>query len=176
MLCLISSLKDAAIFLRDNEELFIQKVREVVVMGGVLPPEDGKPLLPDTAHNNQFDIAAAEFLYSRLQHLGIPTVTTTRHCAYAAQVPRGIYDRLALTGSPIGVHLRQKQRASIEGLWLRAVSVGDARAGLPVRSCNLLVIFMCGQSRTERVFLHPFPLTVAKDQTVAHLWLHRNCA
>ena len=135
-MCLISSLKDAAIFIRDNENLFIQKVREVVIMGGVeLPIMDENPLKPDTAHNNQFDTTAADFIWKRLQELSVPIVCTTRHCAYAAQVPRGIYDQLALTGSPIGVHLRQKQRDSIEGLWQRAVSGGSARNGLPSR-CN----------------------------------------
>ena len=40
LVCL-SSLKDAAIFLRDNEELFVSKVKSVTIVGGVKPPEFG---------------------------------------------------------------------------------------------------------------------------------------
>ena len=38
-LTVIASLKDPAIFLRDFEQLFAQKTREVVIMGGVHIPE-----------------------------------------------------------------------------------------------------------------------------------------
>ena len=47
-LVLISSLKDVALFLRDNEELFCTKVNEVCIMGGVEPIVDGEFILPDT--------------------------------------------------------------------------------------------------------------------------------
>ena len=87
-MCLISSLKDAAIFLRDNERLFLQKIKEVIIMGGVqLPLVEDEPMLPDTAHNNQFDSDAADMLYSRLQQLQVPMLIVTRHAAAAAKVP-----------------------------------------------------------------------------------------
>ena len=61
-LLLISSLKDVALFLRDNQDLFVRKVKEVSVMGGVKPfdaTSEGKLLEPDSAHNNEFDAEAA---------------------------------------------------------------------------------------------------------------------
>jgi len=81
-----SSTKDAAIFVRDNPSLFASKTREVVVMGGCkpIPPPDKhistgygkdsywstlakKECEPDSANNNTFDTAAAEFFYSQCQ-------------------------------------------------------------------------------------------------------------
>ena len=110
LLC-ISSLKDAALFLRDNERLFVHATCEVVIMGGVEPFEPSAPgsgatrggrrrsfvatdaalgtawragetfLKPDSAHNNQFDQHSAAFFYSRCQQLGVPLVIVTRHAA-----------------------------------------------------------------------------------------------
>ena len=54
--------------------------------------------MPDTAHNNQFDTEASTFFYRRVQEIGIPLVVVTRFAAYASQVPRDIYDRMAATG------------------------------------------------------------------------------
>ena len=62
----------------------------------------GGELTPDSAHNNMFDSVAASYLYSKCQKLQIPLVIVTRHAAYSAQIPREIYDKMALTSNPIG--------------------------------------------------------------------------
>ncbi|KAL1514517.1 hypothetical protein AB1Y20_003615 [Prymnesium parvum] len=135
VLLIIASMKDAALFARDNQAVFVAKTKEVVVMGGVAPwASDSDELTPDTANNNTFDRAAAAYLYASCQRLGVPFVVITRHAAYAAKMPRSVYDDLALTGSSIGWRLRAKQRASIEGLWARACAADPAvRKGLPSR-------------------------------------------
>merc|ERR1719491_813325 len=95
-LCLISSLKDAAGFLRDNERLFEAKVKDVTIMGGVqFPISEGQPMEPDTAHNNEFDRPAAEFFYRRVQELRIQLNIVSRTVAYACPVGREVYDKLA---------------------------------------------------------------------------------
>ena len=38
----------------------------------VQPLEPGCKLVPDSAHNNEFDFAAAKFFYDRVQELGAP--------------------------------------------------------------------------------------------------------
>ena len=131
----IASLKDAALFLRDNEALFAAKVKEVSIMGGVTAAsvDRGGLLEPDTAHNNVFDATAAAFFYRRCQELGVRLVIVGRDAAYQVPITRRVYEGLAHTGSPIGWRLRNAQRTSIEQLWRRAASEGDARAGLPVR-------------------------------------------
>ena len=137
VLLVIASMKDAALFLRDSQRLFVHKTREVVVMGGVeafSAADADAELTPDTAANNDFDMPAAKYLYARCQQLGVPLTVVTRHAAYAAKMPRSVYDTLALTGSSIGVRLRNKQRASIEALWERACAADEgARKGLPAR-------------------------------------------
>jgi len=136
-LVIIASLKDPAIFLRDNEALFVTGTREVVIMGGVEPWEGTAPfvLRPDTAHNNMFDVEAAQFFIQRCQELGVRMVIVSRWTAYAAKVPRTCYDGLASLGSSVGCRLRNAQRKSIEALWTRACApVGaNARQGLPER-------------------------------------------
>jgi len=137
-LVIIAALKDPALFLRDGEDLFVKKTKQVVIMGGVEPWEetgDEIELKPDKAHNNMFDINASRFFYKRCQELGVPLVVVSRWTAYAAKVPRSCYDDLAALGSPIGCRLRNAQRSSIEDLWSRACapSKSPGRRGLPDR-------------------------------------------
>jgi len=144
----ISSMKDAALFIRDNTDLFKRKSRSVLIMGGVreMPTAGGADgagagsrllpdaLLPDTANNNTFDQQAADYLYAVCQDLGVQLTVQTRHSAYACPVPREIYDAMAKTGSPIAVRLRTAQRTSIENLWKRCIAPEpDCRFGLPAR-------------------------------------------
>jgi hypothetical protein len=139
-LVIIASLKDAASLLRSHEALFVAKVREVVIQGGV---QDSKPgvaapgtmLEPDTAHNNEFDAEASKFFYERCQTLGVPLLIVSRFAAAGCQVPRAIYDEMAATGNPIGIHLQQTQATSIGRLWHQACAPLDSaeRGGLPGR-------------------------------------------
>ena len=156
-----SSMKDIAIFVRDNPDLFASKTREVVVMGGCKPvpiteskTQDANSVSsdkcdsaanvwtglskmecePDSAHNNTFDTDASAFFYGQCQKMNITLTVVSRYAAYAAKMPRSVYDDLALTGSSIGWRLRNSQRASIDQLWQRACSSDPAvRKGLPPR-------------------------------------------
>jgi hypothetical protein len=139
-LVVIASLKDLAALLDAHAALFVEKTREVVIMGGVESFEPGEApagalLVPDTAHNNAFDRDASEAVYRRCQQLGVRLRVLTRFAAYACQLPRDIYDRMAAGGSPIGRHLQWAQRQSIEKLWQRACAPEGSvtRAGLPAR-------------------------------------------
>ena len=105
----ISSIKDAAKFMREHEDIFVQKTKDVTIMGGVKPfdsdTDDGMLLQPDTAQNNTFSMEDAEYLYRRCQELGVPLVILTRHSAYRCAMPRSVYDRMARTGGRWG-HLQ----------------------------------------------------------------------
>ena len=135
-----SSMKDMAIFVRDNPSLFASKTREVVIMGGCLDARGAGSNLatvkcePDTAHNNMFAPAASAFFYSRCQEMNITLTVVSRYAAYAAKMPRSVYDDLAVTGSSIGRRLCDSQRSSIDQLWQRACSSDpEVRKGLPLR-------------------------------------------
>jgi hypothetical protein len=130
-LLLISSIKDASELLRSSEDLFRKKVNRVVIMGGVEQELRDGELLPDTAHNNEFDRTAAEFFYKRVQQLKIPMIIVSRRVAYTCPVQRGTFDEMAASGSLIGEHLKSRQEQSIEELWGRAL--GPERLGLPAR-------------------------------------------
>ena len=148
VLILISSLKDAALFLREHQSLFQSKIKHVTIMGGVKPFDDSTSFLePDTAQNNAFDEQASKFFYRRCQDLGIPMVILSRVTAYACPMTKGIFDSLEhfsvssssgdveVTNSPVGRRLKNAQKTSIENLWARArAPPGDeARFGLPDR-------------------------------------------
>ena len=138
VLICISSLKDAAQFLRENEALFVEKTKSVTIQGGCLPfnAEDQQAFLePDTAQNNVFDREAADFFYRRCQELGVKLTVMSRESAYRCPMPRSIYDKIASTESPIGIRLRACQQQAIEDLWRRAcLPTGhELRLGLPAR-------------------------------------------
>lgn len=134
LLC-ISSLTDAAQFLRENETLFVQKTKSVTIQGGVLPFEEGAFLEPDSAQNNVFDKEASAYFYRRCQELGIPMAVISRFAAAQCPISRSIYDRMASVGNPIGQRLKQYQEESLQHLWQRAVMPVDApeRLSLPAR-------------------------------------------
>ena len=118
IVCIISSLKDVALFLRDNEALFAAKVKEVSIMGGVVSRDDDKDdealLVPDTAHNNMFDKPAADFFYRRCQELGVRLIVVGRDCAYQVKTPRpkGSGRRLSRTSLPGADHAERLARPS----------------------------------------------------------------
>jgi len=135
-----SSFKDMSIFVRNNPTAFASKTREVVVMGGCKPilSSDSDDYYeccePDSANNNTFDPQASDHFYSTCQQMNITLTVVSRHSAYAAKMPRSVYDDLASTGSPIGLRLRISQRAGIDQLWRRANSNDPGvREGLPTR-------------------------------------------
>jgi len=130
-----SSFKDISIFVRDNPKVFASKTREVVVMGGCEPVSaDSDECKPDSANNNTFDPEASAHFYSQCQKMNVTLTVVARHSAYAAKMPRSVYDDLALTGSAIGLRLRNSQRAGIDELWQRASSDDpNVRCGLPPR-------------------------------------------
>ena len=65
-LVIVASLSDSATLLREAEALFVAKVKQVVIQGGVQPlGGSGDLLVPDSAHNNMFDADASSFFYRR---------------------------------------------------------------------------------------------------------------
>lgn len=123
---LIAGLSEVADLLRSHAELVEAKVAAVAIMGGVeqksgrvLLDEEGH-MVPDSAANNKFDMEAASFVYKRFQELGIALRIVTREAAYAAPVPRDLYDRIAAGGHPLAVELRDRQMEGIRDLWYRA--------------------------------------------------------
>lgn len=140
-LVLIAGLSEVAEVLRSHSRLVRAKVKSVAIMGGV-ELEEGLVLLdsdgymsPDSAANNKFDMEAASYMYRRFQELGIPLRIVTREAAYAAPVPRDLYDRIASTGHPLAVELRDRQREGIRDLWFRAnlEAMDPGRQNLPER-------------------------------------------
>jgi len=170
---IVASLKDAALFLRDNETLFEAKTKEVVIMGGIEPTFQkntteasssydlvaGTYMVPDTSHNQEFDKVASAFFFNRCQELGVRLIIVSRWSAYAAKMPRETYDQLALSGSSIGRRLRNAQRGSIEQLWARAAAAPDdpKRKGLPPRCDRTWFIntFCGGHDDPERSASQP---------------------
>lgn len=125
-LLLISGMTDAAEFFRNNKSLFCNKIKEVIIMGGIERADEAIVINskgymePDTAANNAFDMPAAKYLYHALQKHNITTWILTREAAYAAAFPRSIYDEMSATGHPVGIRLKAMQETSIQNLWLRS--------------------------------------------------------
>lgn len=134
-LLLVSGMKDADIFIKAHSELAKATLESVQIMGGIEIGADQKPVLdkngflqPDNAANNKFGSHENEYLsdpiskyarslYATLQEQGIPTTVLTRHAAYEARVAGSYYTKLAETGHPVGVRLRDMQKTSLLGLF-----------------------------------------------------------
>lgn len=122
---------DLAALLRDAPELVKTKTAEVVIMGGVDPQANAQGLVAADAraYNNTTHQPSADYVYQRVQELGIPLLVVTKEAAYAAAVPRGFYEGMAATGNPIGVYLRDQQKRALEHLWA-GIQQGDLPAAL----------------------------------------------
>ena len=112
-LLLLSSTKDAALFFRDNTDLFRSKIKTVVFSGEAKVPghtdgDEAQFIEPDESSPNvAIDITSAQFLFRRLQEWGVPLIVLGQRAARAAPTPRSVFDQLAELGSPIGWRLQQ---------------------------------------------------------------------
>ncbi len=114
-----AGMADVAALLRDAPELVKRKTARVVIMGGVEPKanESGLVVADRRAYNNTTHQPSADFVYQRVQELGIPLLVVTKEAAYAASAPRGFYEGMAATGHPVGAYLRDQQKQSLHNLW-----------------------------------------------------------
>ena len=113
----IASFTDAASLIEEDEELFFDKVKEVIIMGGVEKLESSEFLQPDTAYNNNCDMPAARFVYQRCQELGIPTITVSRWSAYGSSVSTNLLDELARTEHMVACNIRNVSESNLMKLW-----------------------------------------------------------
>jgi len=120
LLC-IASLSDAASLVREHEELFTSKVKEVVLMGGVVSTELGDQLIPDSAYNNNCDISSARYLYKKCQELGVPTATLSRWAAYGCPIPPKLLDEISKTEHMVASNVRSVSKLSIDQLWNKVI-------------------------------------------------------
>lgn len=136
LLC-IASLTDAATLLKNHEQLFVDKVKEVVVMGGLEPLEDGDNVYvkPDSAYNNNCDRAAAKYVYEMCQKRGVPTQTLSRWTAYGSAVPTSFLNDIAATEHMVATNVREVSESNLMKLWekVRAPLSDPRREKLPAR-------------------------------------------
>jgi tetratricopeptide (TPR) repeat protein len=134
----LASLSDMAELIREHEELFISKVKEVVIMGGVMPMDASETLTPDTAYNNNCDMESANYVYERCQELGVPTATLSRWAAYGCPIRPKLMDELAKTKHMVAANIRRKSKHSLDQLWNKVILPADhpGREKLPAR-CNV---------------------------------------
>jgi len=141
---------DFAAMLRERGEGIARKLKCVCMLGAVSATTAGFDALtnakaysgtesylrPDPTHPQHVaDPEASEYVFQRLQELGVPLIVVGRHAVYAAAVPAALYDELARTNSPFAKELKASQRRAIDELWHRVQApLGSAeRAGMPER-------------------------------------------
>ncbi|KAL3802964.1 hypothetical protein HJC23_011587 [Cyclotella cryptica] len=134
LLCL-ASLTDVATLIREKQELFTSKVKEVAFMGGVMPIDDGETLSPDSAYNNNCDIVSAEFVYEKCQELRVPTATLTRWAAYGCPCRPLLMDQLARIDHMTAVNIQAVMKQGVDSLWTKVIlpSHDPRREKLPPR-------------------------------------------
>mmetsp|Transcript_22021 Transcript_22021/g.45872 ORF Transcript_22021/g.45872 Transcript_22021/m.45872 type:complete len:1993 (-) Transcript_22021:215-6193(-) len=135
---LIASMTDAWNFIKEEKDLFISKIRSVVIMGGVKPWDEDKEgviLEPDDSYNNHCDSEASSGIFTFCQEKGIKMVILSRHAAYSASISKAFYEEIAGSQNPVALRLFQQQKHSITHLWSRAASMigTPEREDLPAR-------------------------------------------
>lgn len=130
-LLLIANQADAAELLKNNETLFQQKVKQVVIMGGVTQVSEeedldasgikinGQGLMEanTVATNNRHDQASANFLCEKVQELGIPLKIVTRKAATSTPVSPDFFKDLADTGNSVANHIRGIEGDFLNKFW-----------------------------------------------------------
>mmetsp|Transcript_2252 Transcript_2252/g.5269 ORF Transcript_2252/g.5269 Transcript_2252/m.5269 type:complete len:1378 (+) Transcript_2252:1-4134(+) len=161
ILC-IASLSDVATLIREREELFTTKVKEVILMGGVVSLEAGEALIPDSAYNNNCDVSAARFVYKKCQELGVPTATLSRWAAYGCPIPPQLLDEIAKSEHMVATNVRGVSKLSIDQLWNKVIlhPADPRREKLPSR-CDINWFCRTFMGTTE----------VSKDWT-SSIWSH----
>jgi len=138
-LLLLSAMTDVAEMIREHEDLFVAKTRQVVIMGGVVESSlnDDSPFLigDDTARNHLLDSASANYVLRRCQELGVQLVITSRFCAYGAAMPFYLFDDMACGAGTLFQQVRETHQNEIRLLWSRVrLPWGHRdRADLPAR-------------------------------------------
>ncbi|KAL7517295.1 hypothetical protein ACHAWX_002227 [Stephanocyclus meneghinianus] len=134
LLCL-ASLTDVATLIREQQDLFTSKVKEVALMGGVMPIDDQEALSPDTAYNNNCDMDSAEFVYEKCQELRVPTATLSRWAAYGCPCRPLLMDQLARIDHMTAVNIQAVMKQGVDSLWKKVIlpSHDPRREKLPPR-------------------------------------------
>merc|ERR1719401_1010691 len=118
-------------------------------MGGTQPIRPSRRLSPSDAHNNVFDMPAAQHFYRRCQELNVPITVLSRFAAYGCPLQKKVYDLMVRcpVPNPVVCRLQRAQRVSIENLWSNVCEGGI----LPARCdkqwfCNTF----CGGEGADR--------------------------
>ncbi len=150
VLLINSGMADPAALLRNTPDLVQLKTAKVVIMGGVERQVDQRGFVAadHRAYNNTTDQASADYVYARVQELGLPLVVVGKEATYAAAVPRSFYDGMAATRHPIGIYLKDQQMQSLDALVGR-YSQGTPSAGVDARVV-LRDLYGCRYPRSRR--------------------------
>ncbi len=141
----IAAFTDLSNYLQSSpeaQELFKQKVKKAVIMGGVAT-ENGQVVLnekgfmvPDTSANYEFDRDAAAHAFDFFQTSKVPMTLVSRHAVYEVPLSRETLDQLAATKRPIGIRLRENYKEGFKSFWDRlTLTTGNPKRALPAR-CN----------------------------------------
>ena len=136
LLCM-ASLTDVATLIREQEELFATKVKEVVLMGGVVSLQS-ETLTPDSAYNNNCDISAARYVYKKCQELRVPTATLSRWAAYGCPIPPKLLDDLSRTEHLVSSNIRSVSKLGVDQLWNKVIlHPSDPRREMLPTRCDI---------------------------------------
>ena len=165
----VASLTDVTTLIREQEDLFASKVKEVVLMGGVMPIKQDEMLSPESAYNNNCDISFARYVYKHCQELQVPSVTLTRWAAYGCPCRLLLMDELARTDHMIAVNIQTVMQHGVDSLWnkVKLSPEDQGREKLPAR-CNVgwfCKVFIGNDRFTEGV-----SSTMQQDKWPTSVW------
>lgn len=119
LLC-AASLTDVSTLIKNHEELFVKKVKEVTIMGSLKPLDSFNFVSPVEEFGHKRDMRAAEHVYEKCQELGIPTLTLGQAIAGGCPFSSSIIEDLSKTEHMVSTSIRKNCETSMNSLWKEA--------------------------------------------------------
>lgn len=121
-----AQMRDVAVFFRNCSAKQLQKIKKVVIMGGIKAERDNRGFaLPDEkSYNNAVCMSAATELYAFLQEQNIPLLLVPKESVYQAQLGRDFYEKIAEINGMLAKCICESNKSFLECLW-NSVKAGD---------------------------------------------------
>jgi len=131
LLC-ATSLTDVSTLIKDHEELFVKKVKEITVMGSLKPLGTSRRIFPDEGFGRKRDMQAAEHVYNKCQELRIPTLTVAEAISNGCPFSSAMVEDLSKTEHMVSTGIRANCEASMNSLWKKANALAPVERSEPV--------------------------------------------
>lgn len=120
-----AQMNDVTEFLQSCDNLTLQKLNRIIIMGGYLPSNENGRIVPHPeSYNNKVCFPAAEKLFQIAQDKNMHLVFVPKEVVYQVQIDRQFYDDLEKLENPVAKTISASNKVFLGHLW-DGVRAGD---------------------------------------------------